>query len=317
MTHKLPLVCVLLGLATITLVGPSAVAPEPARLASSGHPTTTAAGVKPSQSTKKGGFGQAARQRAAQGGAPAGPTATRQPDPRQEGSRPSGMHRPDLVGVEELGIPGAPAGRPVGNRLVVQRRLDTHQVALTFDDGPDAATPQILALLRDHGVKATFCVIGVNVQAHPDLVRQIVADGHSLCNHTWKHDLHLGAKPAAAIQEDLQKTSDEIHKAVPGVEIRYFRHPGGNFTEASSAVAKNLGMISIGWDVDPNDWNLTKFPAAGVRTGHIVNVVTAQAHPGAIILSHDGGGDRSATIAAYQQLLPWLRARFELVALPT
>jgi peptidoglycan/xylan/chitin deacetylase (PgdA/CDA1 family) len=200
---------------------------------------------------------------------------------------------------------------------VVQRSLDTPQVALTFDDGPDAATPKILELLRRYGVKATFCVIGSSVQAHPEMVRQIVADGHSLCNHTFRHDLHLGTRSAATIRADLQQTSDAIHQATPGVPIRYFRHPGGNFTPASAAVAKELGMISLGWDVDPNDWNVSRFPVITARTEHVVSVVTGQAHPGAVILSHDGGGDRSATIAAYERLLPWLKARYDLVALPT
>lgn len=219
-------------------------------------------------------------------------------------------------GERDAALPERPVGRSIGALVAVQRNLDTQQVALTFDDGPDAATPQILALLRAHGVKATFCVIGVNVQAHPDMVRAIAADGHTLCNHTWHHDQQLGTRGADAIRADLQRTSDEIHRAAPGARIRYFRHPAGNFTATSTAVASSLGMISIGWDVDPRDWDLHRHGRGGPLAQHIVDVVTGQCHPGAIVLSHDGGNDRSSTVAAYQALLPWLKARYQLVPMP-
>src|SRR5262249_36309051 len=137
-----------------------------------------------------------------------------------------------------------------GRRGPVQRTTGTQDVALTFDDGPGDNTEQILALLRDHGVKAVFCVIGVNVVAHPDLGQEIVRDGHTLCNHTWHHDEHLGNKSADVIRADLQRTSDAIHAIVPDAPIPYFRHPAGNFTPSSNAVARELNMIPLGWDVD-------------------------------------------------------------------
>jgi peptidoglycan-N-acetylglucosamine deacetylase len=188
-------------------------------------------------------------------------------------------------------------------------------VALTFDDGPSPEyTPQILGLLRKYGVKATFCLIGVNVRSHPELVQAIVRDGHTLCNHTWSHDLNLGRRPPEEIRSDLQRTSDEIHAAVPGVPIRYFRHPGGNFTPAAVKIAREMGMVSIGWAVDPRDWETGRQGPA--MTGHIVTTVERYATAGAIVLSHDGGGDRHWTVEAYQTLLPWLTQRFKLVAMP-
>jgi peptidoglycan/xylan/chitin deacetylase (PgdA/CDA1 family) len=197
----------------------------------------------------------------------------------------------------------------------VMRTTGTQTVALTFDDGPDPRyTPRLLAMLRQHGVKATFCVIGVNVHSHPELIQAIVRDGHSLCNHTWQHDLRLGTRSREAIAADLQRTNAEIHRAVPGVPIRYFRHPGGNFTPAAVQVAADLGMASVGWTVDPSDWNTPAY--GGGMTGHIISNVEAQTGPGGIVLSHDGGGDRGATMNAYQTLLPWLAARFTLVRLP-
>jgi peptidoglycan/xylan/chitin deacetylase (PgdA/CDA1 family) len=188
-------------------------------------------------------------------------------------------------------------------------------VALTFDDGPSPEyTPQILALLRKHGVKATFCLIGVNVRSHPDLVQAIVRDGHTLCNHTWSHDLNLGRRSPEEIRSDLRRTSDEIHAAVPGAPIKYFRHPGGNFTPAAVKIAREMGMTSIGWTVDPRDWETGRQGSA--MTGHIVAAVERYTTAGAIVLSHDGGGDRHWTVEAYQTLLPWLAQRFKLVAMP-
>jgi peptidoglycan/xylan/chitin deacetylase (PgdA/CDA1 family) len=190
-------------------------------------------------------------------------------------------------------------------------------VALTFDDGPDPTyTPQLLALLRQYQVKATFCLIGVNVHAHPELVQAIVQDGHTLCNHSWSHDLNLGKKSPEVIRADMMRTNDEIRQAVPGVTIPYFRHPGGNWTRTAVAVAKGLGMKSLDWAVDPRDWDTASHAVGPSMTNHIIQVVTTQTQPGSIILSHDGGGDRSSTMAAYRTMLAGLTQRFTLIAMP-
>ncbi|WP_345120905.1 polysaccharide deacetylase family protein [Dactylosporangium darangshiense] len=197
----------------------------------------------------------------------------------------------------------------------IWRTTGSAAVALTFDDGPGPDTPKILGMLKAQGIKATFCLIGVNVQEYPQYVQQIVADGHTLCNHTWKHDESLGKKSADTIRNDLQRTNDEIHKAVPNAPIKYFRHPGGNFTPLAVQIASQLGMTSIGWNVDPSDWNTKKWSGQSM-TNHIISNVRNNTRPGSIVLSHDGGGDRSATMAAYKTLLPELKAKFTLIALP-
>jgi peptidoglycan/xylan/chitin deacetylase (PgdA/CDA1 family) len=198
----------------------------------------------------------------------------------------------------------------------VVEHTGTAAMALTFDDGPGPDTPRILALLRAQGVKATFCLIGVNVRANPGLVQQIVADGHSLCNHSWRHDLKLGSKSADAIRQDLQATTDEIHRAVPDAPIRYFRQPGGEWTANEVKVVRDMGLTPLGWSVDPFDWDAQKYGTGAGMTNHIVTTIQHGAAPGAIVLSHDGGGDRSCTLAAYRTLLPWLKSRYELIAMP-
>jgi peptidoglycan/xylan/chitin deacetylase (PgdA/CDA1 family) len=216
-----------------------------------------------------------------------------------------------------MGLQASPQAAPPAGPNMVVRTTGSNDVALTFDDGPGPNTPQILALLREQGIKATFCVIGVNVQANPGLVQAIVREGHTLCNHSWNHDAALGTRSVETIRSDMQRTNDAIHRAVPGVPIKYFRHPAGNFTPNSIAVAKELGMASLGWNVDPKDWDTKSYPVGPTLTDHVVSAVQAMVAPGAIVLSHDGGGDRSSTVAAYRTLLPSLRDRFHLVALPT
>jgi peptidoglycan/xylan/chitin deacetylase (PgdA/CDA1 family) len=189
-------------------------------------------------------------------------------------------------------------------------------VALTFDDGPDPVyTPQMLNLLKRYGVKATFCLIGSRARDYPGLVRRIVADGHSLCNHSWQHLLDLAKRPDGYIRGDLQRTNQAILAAVPGAQIKYFRAPGGFFTPRLSAIAGELGMKPIYWFVDPQDWNFTKYGTGGQMVSHIVSTVRGYTRPGAIVLSHDRA--KPDTITAYENLLPWLVARFKLIALPT
>jgi len=198
----------------------------------------------------------------------------------------------------------------------VMANTESTGVALTFDDGPDPNyTPKILELLRKNNVKATFCLVGIQVEEFPQLVRDIVADGHTLCNHTWKHDTGLGKKPEDAIRADMQKTQHAIVAAAPGATVKYFRHPGGMWTPRAVKVAKELGMASLGWDVDPMDWNIAKYPAGNPMRDHILQVVRSKVQAGSIVLSHDAGGDRAGTLAAYEILLPELKQKFQLTAL--
>ncbi|WP_213011341.1 polysaccharide deacetylase family protein [Paractinoplanes toevensis] len=202
-----------------------------------------------------------------------------------------------------------PSG-PAGSRMTT----GTKAVALTFDDGPDPAqTPRILKLLAQNHTKATFCLVGKNVQKHPELVRKIVAGGHTLCNHTWSHDLKLGKKSPAKIKADLARTNAAIRKAAPNAKIRYFRAPGGNFTPGVVAVAKQLGMTSLYWRVDPRDWDHPKNETHAQHRARVIARVERNTHAGAIVLSHDYA--QPDTISAYRKLLPWLRKRYKLVAL--
>lgn len=203
--------------------------------------------------------------------------------------------------------PGPDAEGPYGSMM----STGSSRVALTFDDGPDPQyTPQVLALLRQYRVKATFCVVGENAESYPDLVQAIVAEGHTLCNHSWNHDVTLGDQSPDAIRDDLLRTDEAVRAAVPNARIAYYRQPGGAWTTAVVSVAEELGMTPLHWAVDPVDWQL---PGAA----QITDTVLTQTGPGSIVLMHDAGGDRSGTVEALHHLLPELLSRFQLEALPS
>jgi peptidoglycan/xylan/chitin deacetylase (PgdA/CDA1 family) len=193
----------------------------------------------------------------------------------------------------------------------------TAAVALTFDDGPDPTyTPQILDLLKKYKVHATFCLIGKKVQAYPSLVRRIVAEGHTLCNHSWAHDLSLYRNSDGHIRADMQVTLDAIHAAAPGSKVKYFRAPGGNFSTREVQIAASLGMRSIYWQVDPRDWDTATYGTGSSMAAHIIHEVETHVRQGGIVLSHDAG-PRSGTVLAYQTLIPWFqKVGYKLIPMP-
>lgn len=225
--------------------------------------------------------------------------------PRLPARRPGVPVTQPITGQNRPPLPEDGNG-PFGSRMTT----GLPYIALTFDDGPDPEyTPQVLAALRYYQIKATFCMVGENAQLYPQLVRAIAAEGHTLCNHTWNHDLDLGKRDVASIYSDMARTNEAILAAVPGGRVSYFRHPGGNWTQLAVDVARFMGMSSLHWTVDPQDWTV---PGGG----SIAATVTAGAHPGAIVLLHDAGGNRQGTVASLQTILPNLGRRFLLAALP-
>ncbi|WP_007025892.1 polysaccharide deacetylase family protein [Saccharomonospora iraqiensis] len=192
--------------------------------------------------------------------------------------------------------------------IVDSTRHGGRAVGLTFDDGPDPEdTPRLLRVLRTHHVKAVFCLWGEHVRQHPDLVRRIVADGHTLCNHTMRHD-DLSTLPPDEIRADLRRTNAAIRAAVPHARIPYFRAPYGAWGD-SPRVAADLGMQPLGWRLAVEDWN----PPG---TDELVRRIREGVTPGAVVLLHDGGGDRSQTVDAVARIVPRLRAGGWHFALP-
>jgi peptidoglycan/xylan/chitin deacetylase (PgdA/CDA1 family) len=173
-------------------------------------------------------------------------------------------------------------------------------IALTIDDGPDPVyTPQVLRLLDRYRVTATFSMIGLEVQAHPGVAREVAAAGHLIANHTWSHrDLAWLAPPAVADQMDW--ATGQIH-AVTGTLPTLFRAPYGAWSPEVLRQCARTGMTPLAWSVDPRDWS-----RPGVAS--IVANIMRNTRTGSIILEHDGGGNRAQTVAALAQVLPRLQA---------
>ncbi|MFF3213051.1 polysaccharide deacetylase family protein [Streptomyces sp. NPDC002886] len=208
---------------------------------------------------------------------------------------------PSASGLSSAVSAYGPALVPPGISRVAQG--PGRDIAITIDDGPDPRwTPQVLEVLRENHVKATFCMIGTRAQQYPDLVRSVAAEGHDLCDHSVDHDVTMDHKPVAYQRQQILDGKSMIERAVPGVAVRYYRAPGGAFTPDSRAIAAASGMRPLGWSVDPKDWSRPGLPA-------IVAAVEGKLPAQPTVLFHDGGGDRSETVEALKEYLPWLKAQ--------
>ena len=180
-------------------------------------------------------------------------------------------------------------------------------VALTFDDGPGPATPAVLDILHKNGVHATFFVIGQRVAAEPKLVQRIAAEGHALGNHSWSH--HIPSAKAgwkrSTVTAEIERTNRAI-LAVTGLKPCLFRPPGG-IVKGAQRATHTAGLSMILWSTDPRDWaaSASKKSASVIRKR--VSDGLNEQHP--VILLHDGGGNRSATVAALQGIIDDYRAR--------
>jgi len=219
---------------------------------------------------------------------------------------PSGTTAPPSAAAR----PALDAPGPAGSR----RGTGNSGVALTFDDGPDPVnTPALLDLLKQHGVKATFCVVGFRARDYPQVVARIAAEGHTLCNHSWQHLDTLPNRDDDYLRWDLKSTNEAILAAAPGAKIQYFRSPYGKFTPRVVAFAAELGMTPIYWDVDDQCFLTDKYGTGPGMISHMTREVQRDTRPGSIILSHEN--KKPHTVTAYRTILPWLKANYTLVAL--
>ncbi len=203
--------------------------------------------------------------------------------------------------------------------LVERSGAPEKTVALTFDDGPDPTwTPKVLAVLKREHVPATFFMIGQQVADHPDLVRRVYADGHEIGSHSFTHPnmAHVGEE---RVRLELSATQ-RAFEAVLGRSVVLFRPPYNADSEPQSygeimpiAVAYEQGYVTAGETIDPNDWDIwRRTPTGGRRrlTGADIDAdVLGHLDYGQAVLLHDGGGDRSATLASLEPMIRALKAR--------
>jgi cellulose synthase/poly-beta-1,6-N-acetylglucosamine synthase-like glycosyltransferase/peptidoglycan/xylan/chitin deacetylase (PgdA/CDA1 family)/spore germination protein YaaH len=187
-----------------------------------------------------------------------------------------------------------------------------HQVAITFDDGPDPRwTPKILDILKAANVKAAFFLVGVNAERYPSLVRRIVNEGHEIGNHTYYHP-NLALCWPEHIRLELNATQ-LLLETITGRATTLFRPPYAADTGptqlselAPLKIAEDLNYLVVLENIDPQDWAK---PGADI----ILRRIKQQRHDGSVILLHDAGGDRSQTVEALPRILDWLHARGDTV----
>jgi len=201
---------------------------------------------------------------------------------------------------------GCVASGPVADRTHGPR---LREVALTFDDGPSIYTRSFVQMLRAQGAVATFFMIGDQVSdGYRSILREELRNGDALGDHTWTHP-NLTGSSAGAVRSQLASTKSRI-AAVSGYTPCLFRPPYGSYDSTVVSVARSLGLDTITWEVDPADYTL---PGSGA----IAQRVLAQTQRGSIVLSHDGGGPRLQTLAAYPRIIAALRARgYRFVTVP-
>ncbi|MGH3687296.1 MAG: polysaccharide deacetylase family protein [Pseudonocardiaceae bacterium] len=221
-----------------------------------------------------------------------------------------------LAGGMAIGLPGraiaAPAGAaasdPAASHNTPARQvhdvlpsLPHNAIALTIDDGPHPLwTPQMLELLHLNGIRATFSLIGSQAQAHPALVQRIIAEGHSVGNHSMTHPQPFSGGNPAMIHQQITDAQSAIADA-GGVAPSLFRSPAGDWSAEVLTAVQDLRMVPLGWNIDPRDWSQ---PGIGLITSRLLAT-----RPGDILLCHDGGGNRAQTIESLRTVLPTLKNR--------
>ena len=191
---------------------------------------------------------------------------------------------------------------------VTSGRRRHREVALTFDDGPSTWTPKLVKALRRRHVPATFFPIGYSIRRYPRYLELLRRGGYPIGDHTMNHPI-LSGRTTDAQTGEIDGQAGLLRAA--GVAYpRLFRPPYGSFDDVTRGLLHERRMLMVLWSVNPQDYYRP-------GTKAIVSRVLAAVRPGAIVLMHDGGGDRSQTVAAVPAIVRKLRARgYRLVTVP-
>ncbi|OBQ41054.1 MAG: polysaccharide deacetylase [Anabaena sp. MDT14b] len=182
-------------------------------------------------------------------------------------------------------------------------------IALTIDDGPwPKTTAEMLDILKRNNVKATFFWVGSALQENPEIAKRVVAEGHAIGNHTWHH--WYRKMDEATAKSEIEKTNELIYKTT-GVKTSFFRPPGGYLNNGLAAYAKSQKNSVVMWSVTSADTD----PRAKYQV--FVKNVIRDAKPGAIVLMHDGGGNRYRTVKALPEIISGLKQQgYRFVTVP-
>ncbi|MEH1909381.1 MAG: polysaccharide deacetylase family protein [Nostoc sp.] len=196
--------------------------------------------------------------------------------------------------------------------IVYQAKLKANEkvIALSFDDGPGPKnTAQILEILKKNQIKATFFMVGEMVKYFPQVAKQVAADGHVIGNHTWHHWYRQMDLATAA--SEIDRTAEIIYKTT-GEKTTLFRPPGGFLNNGLAEYAKNKKYAVMMWSEESGDAE-----RRSPQVPMLVKNVLKYAKPGAIVLLHDGGGNRSKSVKALPEMIAGLKAQgYRFVTIP-
>ncbi|MEK4386210.1 polysaccharide deacetylase family protein [Solibacillus sp. FSL W7-1464] len=195
----------------------------------------------------------------------------------------------------------------------IQGPADQKRIALTFDDGPDPRfSNDVLDVLKQYNVPATFFVLGSKAVANPEIVKRMQNEGHVIGNHTYLHPNLVEEADLGTLESEVTRTEDTLNEII-GYRTKLFRPPYGFLYNELVEKLGNMNYSVIGWSVDSLDWQ--EDPPEVIASKVVDNI-----HPGAIILMHDGAessGDRTNTILSLQQIIPKLQEQgYEFVTVP-
>lgn len=183
------------------------------------------------------------------------------------------------------------------------------KVAISFDDGPSPHhTADILEVLNNYKVSATFFVLGSQVEHHPDILRKIHNNGHEVANHSYSH-ANFSEISLNQVINEIETTNDIIESQI-GYKPEVIRPPYGYISDSQLDYFSNKDYKFVNWSLDTRDWN-EEINNSDIMLARVKRLL----HPGAIILLHDGGGDRSNTVEFLPYLIEYIKeSGYELVS---
>ena len=228
----------------------------------------------------------------------------------------------DLSDLEGLSQNSEQDPQPVDLRILQQRYpeifflkgpTDQKRVALTFDDGPDPRfSNDVLDVLKQYNVPATFFVLGSKAVANPEIVKRMQNEGHVIGNHTYAHPNLVEESDLGTLEREVTRTEDALNDII-GYRTKLFRPPYGFLYNELVEKLGEMNYYVIAWSVDSLDWQ--EDPPEVIASKVVDNI-----HPGAIILMHDGAEldeDRTNTIKSLHQIIPKLQEQgYEFVTVP-
>ena len=197
---------------------------------------------------------------------------------------------------------GEPGTQPVGNVPVDEMKeydayymgaADSKKIYLTFDCGyENGNTPQILDALAKHKAPATFFVVGHYLESAPELVKRMVAEGHTVGNHTYHHPDMSSISDITSFEKELQEVSDKFKELTGNDMPKYYRPPQGKYNKNNLSMAKELGYKTFFWSLAYADWDQNNQPSSETA----LSKLTERIHPGAVVLLHNTSSTNAAVL---------------------